>query len=228
MKICTINSAATAACLVLASLPLRAQEHAPITMPVIAVGDSWTVEYTDLWKKTKGNVNRLEVTSVDDKGIKVDVKRAASGALLAQQRFSNEMNPIDRGSMHFAPAFTRYAFPLEPGKEWTSEATGDNPKLGKHWRYQIKGKVLGWEKITVKAGQFDALKVEVQAFYHGDETGSNGGSGQLTEVLWYAPAVNSYVKLDYNDTDWNGRIYNRDSWELVSYVRKTPPQQASR
>jgi hypothetical protein len=214
------KSALAAALLAASSLSAGADDHLPVPAPVVAVGDSWTVQYTDLWKGAKGSVNRLEVVGVDDTGVEVDIKRAASGAVLTHQRFSREMNPIDRGAMHFAPAFTRYAFPLEPGKEWSSEASGDNPKAGKHWHYSIKGKVLGWERIKVKAGEFDALKVEVHAFYRGEETGNNGGSGQLTETVWFAPAVNSYVKLDYNDTDWTGRVFNRDSWELVSFVRK--------
>lgn len=197
-----------------------ADEHAPVAAPAPAVGDSWTYQYTDVWKGTKGNVNRLEVAGIDAAGVHVDIKRAASGALVGKQLFSSEMNPVDRGAMHFAPSFTRYAFPLAPGKEWTTNVTGDNPKSGKHWRYRIKGKVLNWEKITVQAGQFDALKLEVEAIYNAEEPNSPGGSGQLTETLWFAPEVNNFVKLDYRDTDWNGRIFNRDSWELTTYVRK--------
>jgi len=206
--------------LALAAPLALADDHAPAAAPAPAVGDSWTYQYTDVWKGAKGNLNRIEVTAVDAAGVHVDIKRAASGALLTKQLFSAEMNPIDRGAMHFAPAFARYAFPLAPGKEWTTNATGDNPKSGKHWRYRIKGKVLNWEKITVPAGEFDALKLEVEALYHGEEPNSPGGSGQLTETLWFAPAVNNFVKLDYRDTDWNGRIFNRDSWELTTYVRK--------
>lgn len=197
-----------------------ADEHAPIAAPLVAVGDSWTYQYTDVWKHLPGNLNRMEVTAVDDRGILVDIKRATSGALVVKQRFSRELNPIDRGRMHFEPAFGRYAFPLEPGKEWTSDATGENPAAGRRWRYRIKGKALGWEKIKVQAGEFDALKVEVVGYYHGEEVGSNGGSGQLNETLWFAPAVNNFVKLEYQDTDWQGRTYNRDIWELAAFTRK--------
>jgi hypothetical protein len=107
-----------------------------------------------------------------------------------------------------------------PGKEWSSDIVGDNPKAGKHWRYRIKGKVLNWEKVKVPAGEFDALKVVVDALYNGEETNSNGGSGHLTETIWFVPELNNFVKLDYHDTDWQGRIFNRDSWELMSYVHK--------
>ncbi|MFS2137752.1 hypothetical protein [Duganella sp. Dugasp56] len=197
-----------------------ADNNAPVAAPTPAVGDSWTYQYTDVWKGVKGGLNRLEVASIDNAGIHIDIKRAASGALLSKQLLSVEMNPIDRGAMHFAPSFTRYAFPLAPGKEWSSEVDGDNPKSGKRWRYYVKGKVLNWEKIKVAAGEFDALKIEVEALYRGEEPGSNGGNGQLTETVWFAPAVNNFVKMDYHDTDWMGRIYNRDNWELTAYVRK--------
>lgn len=220
MQVHRYRRAVASICLVFAAPLALADEHAPAPAPTPAVGDSWTYQYTDMWKGAKGNVNRMEVTAVDNASVQVDIRRAASGALLSKQRFSPEMNPIDRGAMHFDPSFTRYAFPLTPGKEWSTEAIGDNPKVGRHWRYHIKGKVLGWEKIKVPAGEFDAIKVEVSAIYRGEETGSPGGSGQLTETLWYVPEVNSFVKLDYHDSDWNGRIFNRDNWELMSFVRK--------
>ena len=208
-----------ALCLVLAGPFALAEAHLPASAPSPAVGDSWTYQYTDVWKGVKGNVNKMEVTAVDDAGVHVEVRRAASNALLTKQLFSAEMNPVDRGSMHFSPSFARFAFPLTPGKEWSTEAVGDNQKQGKHWRYTIKGKVLDWEKIKVPAGEFDAIKVVVEALYRGEETGSNGGSGQLTETVWFVPELNNFVKLDYRDTDWQGRIFNRDSWELTSYVR---------
>jgi hypothetical protein len=188
--------------------------------PVVNVGDSWTHQYTDVWKHTPGNLNRTEVTAVDTGGIEVDIKRAATGAGVAHYRYTPEMNPIDRGKMHFAPYYARYAFPLAPGKAWTVDATGDNPAAGKRWRYQVNGKVLGWEKITVPAGEFDAIKVEVVAYYQGEEAGNRGGSGNSKETVWYAPAVNNFVKLEYQDTDWRGRIFNRDQWELTAFSHK--------
>lgn len=193
---------------------------APAPLPTVAVGDTWTYQYTDVWKHTPGNLNRTEVTAVDAGGIQVDVKRAATSAVLSHSRYTPELNPIDRGKMHFAPYYARYAFPLVPGKAWTVDATGDNPAAGRRWRYQINGKALGWEKITVPAGEFDVIKVEVVSYYHGEEVGSRGGGGQSKETVWYAPAVNNFVKLEYQDTNWQGTIFNRDQWELTAFSRK--------
>ena len=206
-------------CLVLAGPFALAEARLPAPTPTPAVGDSWTYQYSDVRKGLKGNLNRIEVTSIDNAGVHVDVRRADGGAPPTRQLFSTEMNPIDRGAMHFTPSFSRFVFPLAPGTEWTSDVVGDNQKLGKQLRYAIKGKVLDWEKIKTPAGEFDAIKVVVEALYRGDETNSNGGNGQLTETIWFAPELNNFVKLDYRDTDWQGRIFNRDSWELTSYVR---------
>lgn len=206
--------------LFVSTLASAADPHGPVAAPEVVVGDSWTYQYTDVWKNQPGNVNRIEVTAVTETGIDADIKRAASGAVFSHQRYSREMNPIDRGKMHFSPWYGRFSFPLESGKQWTSEATGENPAQGRRWRYKVEGKALGWEKIKVKAGEFDTMKIEVTSFYQGQEVNSPGGSGRSTETVWYAPAVKNFVKMEYQDTDWMGRVSNRDLWELTAYVNK--------
>ncbi|NVD70037.1 hypothetical protein HUX88_05640 [Duganella sp. BJB1802] len=214
-----INSAVLALGLLCSGLA-AADEHAPVAAPKISVGDSWTYQLTDLWKNEPGDLNRTEVTAVNDSDILADIKHAATGALVAQTRFTREMNPFDLGKTHLDQAFVRYAFPLEVGKEWKSTASGDNAAAGKRWRYQFEGKVVGWEKVKVPAGEFDALKIAVVGYFQGEQVSRRGGSGQLNETVWYAPAVNNYVKLEYNDTNLQGHPHNRHLWELTDYARK--------
>jgi hypothetical protein len=213
----TIKRTFAALCFILPCALARAGTADTVAAPVPAVGDSWTYQYTDVWKGAKGNINRMEVAAIDQAGIHIAIKRAASGALISTQLFSNDMNPIERGGMHFAPSFARYAFPLAPGKEWQSAIVGDNSKAGKQWHYQIRGKVQDWEKVRVPAGEFDALKVTIDAQY-ADAQGRPGG--KLTETVWFVPALNNYVRLDFQDSDAEGRLYSRDSWELTAYARK--------
>ena len=210
------------AALYVISIPAWAasEMHAPVAAPEVAVGDSWTYQYTDVWKHQPGNVNRIDVTGIDADGFLVDVRRAAGNALVARQRYSREFNPIDRGKMHFAPSFGRYAFPLEPGKEWTTNSTAENQDAGKRWRYQVNGKAVGWETVKVAAGEFDAIKVEAVAYYTIDMVNSRSGSGRSKETVWYAPSVKNFVKMEYEDTDGAGRTFNRDEWELTAFVKK--------
>lgn len=95
-------AAALAGCL-LAAPVLAADPSAAAAAPTVSVGDSWTWQYTDVWKHTPGNLNRTEVTAVDANGVQVEIKRASTGAVLSSSRFSTDMNPVDRGKIHFAP-----------------------------------------------------------------------------------------------------------------------------
>jgi hypothetical protein len=211
--------AALFACVALPVIVLAQQLPDRVEAPAIGVGDNWTFQYFDVWKNVKGNRTRQEVTAVADDGISIDAKRLNDGRI-THLKFSRELNPMDRGNMRFAPFYARYAFPLVPGKTWERDATGNNPAENKTWRYQFKGKVEGWEKVKVQAGEFDALKVTVEAYYQGTEINGPRGSGKLTETLWYAPAVKTFVKQEYQDTDWMGKVYNRDKWELTAFSVK--------
>jgi hypothetical protein len=217
----TIKRSFAVLCFILPCALAHAGNHDAVPAPVPAVGDSWTYQYTDVWKGAKGNINRMEVAAIDEAGIHVAIKRAASGALISTQLFTPEMNPVERGGMHFAPSFTRYVFPLAPGAEWNNEVVGDNSKAGKQWRYTIKGKVVDWEKVRVPAGEFEALKIVVEAQY-ADVNDSSKIGGKLTETVWFVPTLSNYVKLDYQDADAAGRLYSRDSWELMSFAHKAP------
>lgn len=78
------RNSATFAPMILLATAAQAEAAAPaVAAPVVGVGDSWTYQYTDIWKHLPGNLNRLEVTAVDNTGIHIDIKRAATGALIS-------------------------------------------------------------------------------------------------------------------------------------------------
>jgi len=125
----TIKRTFAVLCFILPCTLARAGNHESVPAPAPAVGDSWTYQYTDVWKGAKGNVNRMEVASIDEAGVHMAIKRAASGALISTQLFSPDMNPVERGGMHFSPSFTRFAFPMAPGSEWSSEVSATTARL---------------------------------------------------------------------------------------------------
>ena len=87
-----------------------------------------------------------------------------------------------------------FAFPLYPGKTWEDsydwEVRGAAPVKGKA---DDRGKVVGWEEVQVPAGNFRALKVEVESRFYG----KGGMADDSTLIYWYAPQVNRFVKFDY-------------------------------
>jgi len=55
--------------------------------------------------------------------------------------------------------------------------------------------VVGYEKVRVAAGEFDAFKLEAKGSYSG-----TGGEGNAIRKYWYAPAARAVVKGEYWDT----------------------------
>jgi hypothetical protein len=88
---------------------------------------------------------------------------------------------------HYAPEFPAYAYPLEPGKTWYRVVTATDPVTRNIYKVHTRGKVLGWERIRVPAGEFDALKVE-RYVYAGNSDGFRSQE-TIVETDWYVPSL---------------------------------------
>src|SRR5262249_43114990 len=116
------------------------------------------------------------------------------------QVYDNEWNWLrrpatDLQTFEYSPAYQAFAFPLSAGKTWRSEATATDPRDGRRFPVKIEGRVLGWERVKVPAGEFDALKVERRVFIGYWEPAYRGNS-VILEYEWYAPAVKWAVKRE--------------------------------
>ncbi len=69
-------------------------------------------------------------------------------------------------------------------------------------------RVLGWENVKVRAGNFKAIKLEYS------QESSSGRSGKA--FYWYAPEVKYFVKCRYDTNYWVGVA----DWELASFKLK--------
>ena len=74
--------------------------------------------------------------------------------------------------------------------------------------------MIGYEKITVPAGTFDAYKVNVVIDASGTDEDAN--IGNTVESYWYAPSVKRYVKQELTFKR-DGRVRNKDIYELLEY-----------
>jgi hypothetical protein len=105
---------------------------------------------------------------------------------------------------------------LQVGKTWKQEVDfADTRQPGNKFRAKLEGRVVGWESVTVPAGNFLALKIEVKGWYSAPNTGGSW-SGWIEDALWYAPEVRNAVRYEYMDTTDNQR-YNHEVHELVRY-----------
>ena len=88
------------------------------------------------------------------------------------------------------------SFPLEVGKQWSEvdDYVFNDPIFGTlQGRSKDSIAVVGYEKMRVPAGEFDAFKLELKGNWVSPNN-PNGGESDIT--YWYAPAVRAIVKKE--------------------------------
>ncbi len=194
-----------------------------VERPEIRVGDLWRFRITDRFTNQSEAV-AIEVTNVTESRIHTRSSRSTSGAATPPaaagfvEVWDRDWNQLSTGAIAFNPFYPAFQFPLEQGKQWPGTVQWDSGSGT--LKHQMTSQVAGWERVTVPAGTFDALKITVRGVI--SESGTinyYSQSGTLSNVIWYAPAVGQVVKKEVNHIDNSsialGRLSER--WELVEY-----------
>jgi len=184
-----------------------------------ASGDTWVYRSQGKWANSP---KRLVSVTVD----KTD------GGLIYETMTLMEPNPRpggNRRSSNAEPGFVDWSWLGWEFSPWlaTSEALRDGqwsgiptPEMSGGWGdWYTTAKVAGRERVTVPAGSFAAVKVQVWA-----KRRANGGSAQAsvepTDVVmhvWYAPNTRRYVKMERSIKSATSLEIERDTVELVKY-----------
>jgi hypothetical protein len=186
-----------------------------IERPDIRVGDSWRYQVTDKLTNLTQAVS-IEVTTVTADRIQTQSSRP--GAAGATEVWDRDWNQLKQGETEYTPYYPVLQFPLERGKQWSGKA---------QWRissglihHHVTSQVAAWERVTVPAGTFDAVRIEVRGnFTESQSLAYYPQQGSISNVIWYAPAVGQIIKKELTHRDFtvaaNGQVYER--WELVEY-----------
>ena len=113
------------------------------------------------------------------------------------QRYTRDWNWRERPmtnlqNFRYEPAYAALPFPLEAGKTWQAYVQATDPATGKVNRVRIDGKVLGWERVKVPAGEFDTILVRRLVYAGNADTAR--GEENISEYDWYSPALGGIVK----------------------------------
>lgn len=179
----TARHAASATVLILAMTgPAFAQTA---DRPGVAVGDQWQFVVYYAVPSTAPNRSWV-VTSVTPAGI----EGTENGEPL---RLTPELSvlesPLQKNSN---PEALR--FPLEVGTRW--RYTNDwvfKPK-GSNGTSTVDVSVVGYEKIRVPAGEFDAFKLVATGSLEGTSPINSQYGGVTTTTYWYAPVARAVVR----------------------------------
>ncbi len=93
------------------------------------------------------------------------------------------------------------------------------PEVDTWGQWYSQAKVLGRETVNVPGGSFQAFKVEVWS-----SRSATGGATQaaiepvrIHYLVWYAPEVKRYVKMQRRVISANSREIEKDVFELVAH-----------
>lgn len=194
-----------------------------VERPEIRVGDLWRFQVTDRLTRQTEAVS-IEVMTVTESRIQTWSSRSSSvaagppAAAGVIETWDREWNQFSTGNIVYVPFYPAVRFPLEPGMKWTV-ATQWNSGSG-ILKHDLTTQVAGWERVTVPAGTFDAIRLNVRGYI--SETATTNyyaQTGTISNVLWYAPVIGQIVKKEIGHIDNSpialGRLSER--WELVEY-----------
>jgi hypothetical protein len=86
------------------------------------------------------------------------------------------------------------SFPLEIGKQW---------RFASEWVFKVTGskgssiidvEIVGYEKVNVPAGDFEAFKLESKGNISGVSAKNSVIDAEVSSTYWYAPAARAIVK----------------------------------
>jgi len=181
----------------------------------IRVGDRWSYDIKDDLTGDLRQAITVIVVEINDKEI---TTRVTSRGTNRPQTTVHDVDwgRIDDGAWKDRPSGIGIRKPLQIGNEWRSDANAINLQSGVAFRASGVAKVVGQQQVTTPAGTFDTFRVDmtVRMINTRDQTRSQ----IWTFVVWYAPAVNRWVR---RKAEWRseGRLRDSFSEELTEYSR---------
>jgi hypothetical protein len=194
---------------------------ASVNAPQLPVGKSWTYQVRDGYNRGLMRTVRYSVASVHDGTVTLRVDDAQAGVASRATETATEepvqaLSPRSLSPVNYIPAYPAYEFPLTVGRSWKRDYAIAQPG-GKPVPAQVRGRVAGWERIKVPAGEFDALRIE-RASYLDDEEFWRWGT-RAYETDWYAPALGRFVRheerTEFYTKNGRGDIVRRGDWTVL-------------
>lgn len=97
------------------------------------------------------------------------------------------------GGARFDPPIPQVRFPLTVGQSWKAAYDMHTPNQTRS-RAEVDLKVVGAEKLSTPAGEFDTVRIEQSGWVNGV---SWQGSVRIVQELWFAPAIGRMVRTDF-------------------------------
>lgn len=202
--------------------PAYTPQDAPasVAAPQVKVSDYWEYAVRDGYTDIPRGLYRYEVVRSDASGVTVQVThegRAVDTLLYAPGWNGREMPLPNTQRLRYEPSFAAYAYPLEPGKTWRNVVRATDVATGRVYNTHVYGKVVGWERITVPAGQFDALRIQREVFAGNSD--SRRTQEEIRETDWYVPSVRRTVRSQTTSQHFDNSLGGGEGGEYPLRIR---------
>ena len=216
-----------------AAIPDYTPANAPATVAAapVKIGDFWEYAVRDAYTGFDRGRLRYAVTDVHPDRVVVEVTR--DGVVEDTRVYAPGWNGIEQPltnlqRFRFDPAFPRYEYPLAPGRRWYTVVRATDPATRQTYSVHTQGRVVGWERIRVPAGEFDALRIQRYVFAGNQDAHRTQES--IAETDWYVPALGMAARTqgssEHFDTSYGGGdeggeypLRVRGDWLIAELVR---------
>ena len=201
---------------------------AQVGAPEVRTGDEWKYSSHDGFTKQPRGAPEYRVTAIEGNAVTVQVRQEGREST---QRYTRDWSWLERPmtnlqNFRYDPPYPALPFPLEAGKTWHAFVNATDPATGRVNRVRIDGKVLGWDRVKVPAGEFDALAVQRVVYAGNPETFLS--EERITEIDWYAPGAGGIVKhssrsghLDTRGSCPPCNQWIEGNWNVLELVSRT-------
>lgn len=174
-----------------------------VAAPAIKPGNVWRYAVKDGYTNLPRGSVEYRVADVMSDSMSVEVRGERGQSTETYTRDWNWLvHPAtNMQTFVYKPMYQAYQFPLFAGKKWVSTATATDPADGRSFPVRVEAEVLGWEKVHVPAGEFDAVKVRRYVYLNYFKQGVRGESW-IIETDWYAPTLGQAARKESTSRYW--------------------------
>jgi hypothetical protein len=182
------------------------------------IGDSAVFRNLDMLTGEKRDTSLVVIKIDADK-----IVNEASGSTSGTRTYTRDYNLLEiktgeKVTFTAKPFWASLRFPLEVGQGWDgffeSEAVVRPRNRSTQWRW--KANVVATEAVTVAAGTFQAFKIEYDGRYFAHQS-DQSWTGSYKETAWFAPAINRFVKREFEQRAPGRNFLDHHVIELMSF-----------
>jgi hypothetical protein len=190
-----------------------------VDRPAFKVGDYWVYNKLDGGNGKFLDARAESVLKIESGGYRVSSADSTGLTTVVRDGHFNLLRQEAEGYLHLAkPFYPHFAFPLSVGKTWKQkmELTWSTAPDVLMTFDSLESKVVGWDMVTVPAGNFMAIKIETSGWYNGKNLGG-GWTGKVKETTWFAPDARNVVRSEYLESV-GGKPFRHEINELQTYI----------